>query len=159
MHSRQRSAIAGVVAAVVALADPSEVVVGGSWGPELIGGIAAAVERMPRTVPLRVARAGRDAVLAGVRVSGVIACVVVFLAEMIASTDGLGHMLDRHRRAELAVDHEGGLLTNQHSTRGPAWRPVGHLVEEHHRPAVGDELRDGWIGAHGAGARSVTAKP
>lgn len=61
------SAIAGVVAAVVALADPGEVVVGGSWGPELIGGIEAAVARMPRTVPLRIARAGSEAVLAGVR--------------------------------------------------------------------------------------------
>ena len=43
-------------------------------------------------------------VLAGVRVSGVIACVVVFLAEMIASTDGLGHMLTVAARAYKIVD-------------------------------------------------------
>lgn len=43
-------------------------------------------------------------VLAGVRVSGVIACVVVFLAEMIASTDGLGHMLTVAARAYRTVD-------------------------------------------------------
>src|SRR5574337_127917 len=43
-------------------------------------------------------------VLAGVRVSGVIACVVVFLSEMIASTDGLGHMLTMAARAYKTVD-------------------------------------------------------
>jgi len=43
-------------------------------------------------------------VLAGVRVSGVIACVVVFLAEMIASTDGLGHMLTMAARAYRTLD-------------------------------------------------------
>lgn len=43
-------------------------------------------------------------ILAGVRVSGVIACVVVFLAEMIASTDGLGHMLTMAARAYKTVD-------------------------------------------------------
>jgi len=43
-------------------------------------------------------------VLAGVRVAGVIACVVVFLAEMIASTDGLGHQLTMAARAYRTVD-------------------------------------------------------
>jgi NitT/TauT family transport system permease protein len=43
-------------------------------------------------------------VLAGVRVSGVIACVVVFLAEMIASTDGLGHLMTVAARAYRTVD-------------------------------------------------------
>ncbi|MBC7202326.1 MAG: ABC transporter permease [Pusillimonas sp.] len=43
-------------------------------------------------------------VLAGVRVAGVIACVVVFLAEMIASTDGLGHMLTVAARAYRTLD-------------------------------------------------------
>lgn len=43
-------------------------------------------------------------VLAGVRVAGVIACVVVFLAEMIASTDGLGHMLTIAARAYRTLD-------------------------------------------------------
>ncbi|MFI5891225.1 ROK family transcriptional regulator [Actinoplanes sp. NPDC051513] len=61
------AAVAGVVAAVVALADPREVVVGGSWGPGLIDGIRAATGRMPRQVPLRAAAAGGEPVLAGVR--------------------------------------------------------------------------------------------
>jgi NitT/TauT family transport system permease protein len=43
-------------------------------------------------------------VLAGVRVAGVIGCVVVFLAEMIASTDGLGHMLTVAARAYRTLD-------------------------------------------------------
>ncbi|GHC41686.1 ABC transporter permease [Alcaligenes pakistanensis] len=43
-------------------------------------------------------------VLAGVRVAGVIACVVVFLAEMIASTDGLGHMLTAAARSYRTID-------------------------------------------------------
>ena len=43
-------------------------------------------------------------VLAGIRVASVIACVVVFLAEMIASTDGLGHMLTVAARSYRTVD-------------------------------------------------------
>lgn len=42
--------------------------------------------------------------LAGIRVASVIACVVVFLAEMIASTDGLGHMLTIAARSYVVVD-------------------------------------------------------
>ncbi|WP_433376052.1 ROK family transcriptional regulator [Actinoplanes sp. CA-142083] len=61
------SAVAGVIAAVVALADPSEVVIGGSWGPGLIDGIRVAAGPMPRQVPLRVASGGGEPVLAGVR--------------------------------------------------------------------------------------------
>lgn len=61
------AAVGGVVAAVVALADPQEVVVGGSWGPALLGEIRAAGARMPRQVPLRAAQVEGDPVLAGVR--------------------------------------------------------------------------------------------
>ncbi|HLS51838.1 MAG TPA: ABC transporter permease [Burkholderiaceae bacterium] len=43
-------------------------------------------------------------VLAGVRVAAVIACVVVFLAEMIASTDGLGHLLTMAARSYRTLD-------------------------------------------------------
>ena len=43
-------------------------------------------------------------ILAGIRVAGVIACVVVFLAEMIGSTDGLGHMLTVAARAYRTLD-------------------------------------------------------
>ena len=46
-------AVAGVVAAVVALADPSEVVLGGAWGPALRPEIADAVAATPRPVPVR----------------------------------------------------------------------------------------------------------
>jgi predicted NBD/HSP70 family sugar kinase len=46
-------AVAGVVAAVVALADPSEIVLGGAWGPSLRPEITAAVAATPRPVPLR----------------------------------------------------------------------------------------------------------
>jgi predicted NBD/HSP70 family sugar kinase len=52
-HETIAAAVAGVIAAVIALADPQEVVVGGSWGPALIDGIRAAVARLPRQVPLR----------------------------------------------------------------------------------------------------------
>ncbi len=43
-------------------------------------------------------------VLAGIRVASVIGCVVVFLAEMIASTDGLGHMLTVAARSYVVID-------------------------------------------------------
>jgi len=43
-------------------------------------------------------------ILAGVRVAGVIACVVVFLAEMIGATDGLGHLLTVAARAYRTLD-------------------------------------------------------
>ena len=59
--------VAGVVAAVVALADPHEVVVGGSWGPALIDDIEAAVTRLPRGVPVRSPASTAEPVLAGVR--------------------------------------------------------------------------------------------
>ena len=46
-------AVAGVVAAIVALADPSEIVLGGAWGPSLQPEINAAVAATPRPVALR----------------------------------------------------------------------------------------------------------
>jgi predicted NBD/HSP70 family sugar kinase len=46
-------AVAGVIAAVVALADPSEIVLGGAWGPSLRPEITVAVTATPRPVPLR----------------------------------------------------------------------------------------------------------
>ncbi|MGI5183236.1 ROK family transcriptional regulator [Dactylosporangium sp. CA-152071] len=60
-------AVAGVVAATVALADPQEVVIGGTWGPALIEGIRAATARTPRPVDLRPATVTTDPVLTGVR--------------------------------------------------------------------------------------------
>jgi predicted NBD/HSP70 family sugar kinase len=50
------AAVAGVVAAIVALADPAEIVVGGAWGPALLLEIIAAVAGTPRPVPLRASK-------------------------------------------------------------------------------------------------------
>jgi len=60
-------AVAGVVAALIAFADPQEIVVGGSWGPALIDSIRAATALMPRRVALRPASLTSHPVLAGVR--------------------------------------------------------------------------------------------
>ncbi|MFF5225495.1 ROK family protein [Dactylosporangium sp. NPDC000521] len=60
-------AVAGVVAATVALADPQEIVIGGTWGPALIEGIRAATARTPRPVDLRAATVTTEPVLTGVR--------------------------------------------------------------------------------------------
>ena len=48
--------------------------------------------------------AALPSVLTGFRIALVIACVVVFLAEMISSTDGLGHLLIRAARSFRMVD-------------------------------------------------------
>ncbi|GAA2366194.1 hypothetical protein GCM10010170_065050 [Dactylosporangium salmoneum] len=60
-------AVAGVVAAVVALADPGRVVVGGTWGPALIDAIRAAVGEHARAVPLQAAAVTQEPALAGAR--------------------------------------------------------------------------------------------
>ncbi|MFG1994563.1 ROK family transcriptional regulator [Actinoplanes sp. NPDC048988] len=65
------SAVGGVVAAVIALADPREVVIGGPWGPALVAEIRAATERMPRHVPVRAAALDDEPVLAGVRAEAI----------------------------------------------------------------------------------------
>jgi predicted NBD/HSP70 family sugar kinase len=60
-------AVAGVVAAVVALADPHEIVIGGAWGPALLPEITAAVSATPRPVPLRPAALTGEPPLIGAR--------------------------------------------------------------------------------------------
>jgi len=60
-------AVGGVVAAVIALADPQEIVVGGAWGPALVDDIRAQTARMPRSVPVRAADLTGEPVLSGVR--------------------------------------------------------------------------------------------
>lgn len=50
---------------------------------------------LPATLP---------AILTGCRISLLIACVTVFLAEMISSTDGLGHLLSLAARSFQMVD-------------------------------------------------------
>jgi NitT/TauT family transport system permease protein len=48
--------------------------------------------------------AAMPSILTGCRIGLVISCIVVFLAEMITSTDGLGHMLVQAARTFQAVD-------------------------------------------------------
>jgi predicted NBD/HSP70 family sugar kinase len=62
-------AIGGVLAAVVALADPGLVVVGGSWGrhPVVLEVISSAFARLPRHVPVRAAALTDQPALAGAR--------------------------------------------------------------------------------------------
>src|SRR5215470_3386305 len=55
--------------------------------------------------------AALPSVLTGCRIGLVIACIVVFLAEMISSTDGLGHLLIYASRSFLTVDMFVPLIT------------------------------------------------
>jgi predicted NBD/HSP70 family sugar kinase len=60
-------AVAGVVAAVVALADPERIVVGGAWGPALLDSIREALGWLARPVHMKAAEIAGDAAFAGVR--------------------------------------------------------------------------------------------
>jgi NitT/TauT family transport system permease protein len=55
--------------------------------------------------------ASMPSILTGCRISLVISCIVVFLAEMITSTDGLGHALVTAARTFQAVDMFVPLIT------------------------------------------------
>jgi ABC-type nitrate/sulfonate/bicarbonate transport system permease component len=55
--------------------------------------------------------AALPSVLTGCRIALVISCIVVFLAEMITSTDGLGHLLVRASRSFQTVDMFVPLIT------------------------------------------------
>jgi ABC-type nitrate/sulfonate/bicarbonate transport system permease component len=55
--------------------------------------------------------AAAPSILTGCRIGLVISCIVVFLAEMIASTDGLGHVLVTAARTFQAVDMFVPLIT------------------------------------------------
>ena len=55
--------------------------------------------------------AAMPAILTGCRIALVISCIVVFLAEMITSTDGLGHLLVRAARSFQTVDMFVPLIT------------------------------------------------
>ena len=61
--------MSGAIAAVVALADPAEIVLGGPWGshPVLAAAIAEAAASLPRPVPVRVAAAATEPALSGAR--------------------------------------------------------------------------------------------
>ena len=62
-------AISGVLAAVVALADPEIIIIGGSWGshPVILDIISAATALLPRHAPVRAAALTTEPSLAGVR--------------------------------------------------------------------------------------------
>jgi predicted NBD/HSP70 family sugar kinase len=62
-------AVAGAIAAVVALADPAQIVLGGPWGghPVVAEAITAAVANLPRPVPVRPASLTIEPSLAGAR--------------------------------------------------------------------------------------------
>jgi hypothetical protein len=61
------TAVAGVLAAAVALADPAHVVLGGPWGSRVSDAVGAAFARFPRHVPVRPAAVADEASLAGAR--------------------------------------------------------------------------------------------
>jgi ABC-type nitrate/sulfonate/bicarbonate transport system permease component len=66
---------------------------------------ALAAGTTPRQVLYKVvAPAALPSILTGCRIGLVISCIVVFLAEMIASTDGLGYLLVRASRSFQTVD-------------------------------------------------------
>jgi predicted NBD/HSP70 family sugar kinase/DNA-binding transcriptional ArsR family regulator len=62
-------AVAGAIAAIVALTDPAEIVLGGPWGshPVLAAAIAEAAASLPRPVPVRAAVAATEPALSGAR--------------------------------------------------------------------------------------------
>ncbi|WP_067510387.1 ROK family transcriptional regulator [Actinoplanes sp. TFC3] len=66
-------AVAGVVAAVVALTDPAEVILGGSWGPHpaILDAVSAVVARQPRPVPLHAATVTAEPSLTGARTDAI----------------------------------------------------------------------------------------
>jgi ABC-type nitrate/sulfonate/bicarbonate transport system permease component len=65
-----------------------------------------------RLIPLRVILpAAMPSILTGCRIGLVISCIVVFLAEMISSTDGLGYLLVRATRSFQTVDMFVPLVT------------------------------------------------
>jgi len=62
-------AISSVLAAIVALADPTAIVIGGTWGthPAILGAIRTAFADRPRHVPVRAAAVTAEPALAGAR--------------------------------------------------------------------------------------------
>lgn len=73
---------------------------------------AMAAGTPPREVLFKVILpAAAPSILTGCRIGLVISCIVVFLAEMITSTDGLGHVLITAARTFQAVDMFVPLIT------------------------------------------------
>jgi ABC-type nitrate/sulfonate/bicarbonate transport system permease component len=73
---------------------------------------AMAAGTPPREILFKVVLpAAMPSILTGCRIGLVISCIVVFLAEMITSTDGLGHLLVTAARTFQAVDMFVPLIT------------------------------------------------
>ncbi len=73
---------------------------------------AMAAGTPPREILIKVVLpAAAPSILTGCRIGLVISCIVVFLAEMITSTDGLGHVLVTAARTFQAVDMFVPLIT------------------------------------------------
>ena len=72
--------------------------------PKLVWSARAAGVSRRRCLLTVVLPAALPSILTGCRIGLVISCIVVFLAEMISSTDGLGHMLVRAARSFQTVD-------------------------------------------------------
>ena len=72
--------------------------------PKLVWSARAAGASQTRCLFTVVLTAALPSILTGCRIGLVISCIVVFLAEMITSTDGLGHLLVRAARSFQTVD-------------------------------------------------------
>lgn len=79
--------------------------------PKLVWSALAAGTPRKKALLTVVLPAALPAVLTGCRIGLVISCIVVFLAEMITSTDGLGHLLIYAARSFETVDMFVPLIT------------------------------------------------
>jgi predicted NBD/HSP70 family sugar kinase len=61
------AAVSDVLTALVALNDPDLIIIGGNWGPAILGSVRTEFDRQPRHVPLRPAALTTDAPLTGAR--------------------------------------------------------------------------------------------
>ena len=76
----------------------------GAVEPKLVWSARAAGVSQLRCLLTVVLPAALPAIMTGCRIGLVISCIVVFLSEMITSTDGLGHVLVRAARNFQTVD-------------------------------------------------------
>jgi len=79
--------------------------------PKLVWSARAAGASPRRTLLTVVLPAALPAILTGCRIGLVISSIVVFLAEMLTSTDGLGHLLIYASRSFQTVDMFVPLIT------------------------------------------------
>ena len=79
--------------------------------PKLVWSARAAGTSQRSTILRIVLPATLPSILTGARIGLVVACIVVFLAEMITSTDGLGYVLVRAARSFQTVDMFVPLIT------------------------------------------------